>query len=308
MMVPMLLAVLAAQPVVVVGLDGSAPPALRTRAHALLVEALRGAEGLSVVALPDPAATLGPETMARWQACTDDACRVALLSGVVRGDLVLGALEQRAGGGARLELRVVTASAAVAVSRVSRDLPGPLERRLPAAILEAAGQIFPGRRLAPTVPLTVTVDEGAEVTVDGRAIGRAPLPPQPVALGAHTIVATLPDGRRAEAAVVIELGTPISLTLSLGSKRTVWPWVVAGGAVALAGGGLGLGLAADGVASDWAAACPAGASCAAGFTRERYDADADTVALQGGLSTGLWIGAGVALTAAVVWWIIEGQP
>ena len=52
----------------------------------------------------------------------------------------------------------------------------------------------------------------------------------------------------------------------------------------------------------------AGAPCAAGFTRERYDADADTVALQSGLSTGLWIGAGVAITAAVVWWIIEGQP
>lgn len=307
MMWPTLLAVLAAQPVVVVGLEGSASPELRARTHTLLVEALRGVEGLSVVALPDPSAMLGPDTQARWRACADDACRVALLGAVVRGDLVLGALEARSGGG-RLELRVVTASTAVAITRVSRDVSTPLDRRLPAVVLEAAGQLFPARRLVATAPLTVIADEGAELTLDGRALGRAPVPTQAVPLGEHTVVAALPDGRRAEASVVLELGTPQSLTLSLGAARTAWPWLVAGGAVALAGGGLGLGLVADATASDWSSACPAGERCAAGYTRERYDADADAVALHSGLSTGLWIGAGVALTAAVVWWIIEGQP
>lgn len=314
-MTPLLLlcAALAADNVAVVGLEGSAPAPARLRAHGLLVDALRGVGGLQVVAIADPGAMLGPEAAAALAACTDDRCRVAVLGPVARGTVVLGSLEtvspssSTRDGVARLDLRVATATAGTTV-RVSRDLRGPLDGALRGVLIEVVGTLFPGRPVQPTSKLTVRTDvDGAAVTLDGQPLGLTPLPPIDARIGTREVAVSLPDGRRAVTRVELLLGSPATVELTL-TERTMIPWILAGSAVLLAGGGFALGAVADGTASDWSAACPGGGGCATGFTRERYDSDSDSVAVQGTLATGLLIGAGAALVSAAVVWILEGSP
>lgn len=321
-MTPLILlaAVLSSETVIAVGLDGNAPPGERTRVHALLVEALRGVDGLSVVAIADPAAMLGPDVGKALASCgSDDRCRVASLGAVARGPVVLGAFERLGPEQARLDLRLVplpagsagtsTASgASLGAVRVSRDVNGPLEPNVHGILVDAVSTLFAGRAVRPTAKLLVVVDAaGAAVSVDGAPVGTTPLEAIEVAIGTRRITVALPDGRRRETSVVLALGGSATVELSL-RERTPLPVFLGGSALALGAAGVVLGVVADGTAADWTEACPAEARCAAGFTRARYDGDADAVAIQGGLATGLLIGAGVALVAACALWIIEGSP
>lgn len=98
---------------------------------------------------------------------------------------------------------------------------------------------------------------GAEVLVDGRAVGQTPLE-RPLPLGAHRLALRLEGYRVHEQDVRInEGGAEVSATLeplvaatppplpAAQPRRRLWTWIATGGAVALAAVGVGFAVSAD---------------------------------------------------------------
>jgi hypothetical protein len=59
------------------------------------------------------------------------------------------------------------------------------------------------------VLLSIDVEPGSRVEVDGRSIGVAPFSAIFIELGTHTFVAELPDGIRVEQMVEVAVGTDV---------------------------------------------------------------------------------------------------
>lgn len=125
--------------------------------------------------------------------------------------------------------------------------------------------------------LTVRADRpGAEVLVDGKPVGAAPLLEHELPIGAHTIEVRAAGGAQYRERVVIGVNqkTTLRATLRMGKPEgadgqpqvggeggtsgaatqrggRLWTWVMGGAAVAVLGVGVGLGVAASGDHSDW---------------------------------------------------------
>ncbi len=269
----------------------------------LLLETLRGLEGLRVVSLADPDAVLGPGSAARLAACADDACRVSALGSLAGPALLVGEIA----GGRSVRLRLVdTASTAGAraIARVSTAITagdGGLRR----AVIEAVEELFPTLSAQRMGSLSVRADvDGAAVFLDRRPIGLAPVEGLRVGAGPHSVRVEAAGHAPFEATVEVQLGADTEVAASLSKNRSLWPLYLGAGAVGAGAVGLILGLSAQDTADAWATGCAA-ASCASGFTRARYDADQDAVAVKRTTANALFAVAGGLAVGAIVYWFAD---
>ena len=118
------------------------------------------------------------------------------------------------------------------------------------------GELVPVEVDLEPLPATITlkVEGGARVTIDGRSAGTTPLAPVAVEAGRHFVTVTR-RGRRAHAReVVLERGGAVTVATSLRTttQRRASRWVMIGSGVLVVGAGLaGLGAwSADSEAAD----------------------------------------------------------
>ncbi|MCK6552754.1 hypothetical protein L6R52_43425, partial [Myxococcota bacterium] len=191
-----LLCGLAAAPAVdvtVVPIGGTAPADDRARATSVLVDTLRGLDGVRPIPVDDAEKLLGPEGARALGACADDACLVAATRVIRASVLATGTLD--AGGGAApvLRLRLVdTSSAARVLVRVTRDLSAAAgSHAFEAAIGDAAAELFPDQAARSFGVLVVTgAPPGAAIVADGKVVADAPtgaLPAVRLRRGRHAI-------------------------------------------------------------------------------------------------------------------------
>ncbi len=93
--------------------------------------------------------------------------------------------------------------------------PAPVAKRAPAAkrpkgpLILQSGDSAEISNPGSYARLTIDVEEGAEIFVDGKSIGRAPFDEIMVEMGTHTFVANLPDGLVIEQLVDVQIGTDV---------------------------------------------------------------------------------------------------
>lgn len=287
--------------VLVLGLDGSAPAELRAAATADLIAALRGFERFDVVSLAEPAQLLGSRLAGELEACADDACRARQVASLGASTLIAGRLDRLAGV-LRLDVRRVETSSAAATqrARATLELAADGAGGLSARLYGVAADLFPeeAERAFATLALEVEPDE-TQVWLDGAELGRTPLSPLRLKVGAHELRFSRAGHRAEERRVELQVGEARTERVELERVRGVLPWILAGTAAGAAGVGLILGASASGTASDWTEACGASGPCAAGYTRLRYANDDSSVDTQRTLANVLF-GTAVALSVGAV--------
>ena len=285
----------------VLALGGSADPNVRRAGDEALVGALRGVESLQIVSLLDLKTILGAEVAGRADRCADDRCRVKIISALGLDRLVLGEVVSDASGD-RLGLRVVDSStqAATAIVRLSRDLSGDLLPALRGALIGSVAELFPDHAKNSFGTVAIDTSDGAAIILDGAAIGVAPISPLRLATGKHTFEISKKGYEPFKRELVVLVGQTAALDAELDRIRSNWPLYLGASALSAIVVGTMVGISAQTSADNWTDACPAGAACGSGFTRQRFEDDGSTVDLQRNVANGLFVAAGALAVGALV--------
>ncbi|MGE0551038.1 MAG: hypothetical protein AB7O24_29915 [Kofleriaceae bacterium] len=183
------------------------------------------------------------------------------------------------------------------VISVSADGYFPVEKK--AVAVEGQSSFIDVELKPRPANVTVQTDDGARISVDGRAVATAPSAPLELGVGKHLITIVRrgrePFGRE----LVVARGEAVTVTAPLAktARRRAVPWVLAGaGALALGAATTGI-LAGvhDGRAEDLLDEIEAGN--AAPSVGDRYDREVDR---RDQLVTGTWILGGAAVVTAAV--------
>jgi hypothetical protein len=301
----------AAADVAVLPLKGTASENDRRIGTRILLDALQGMEGLRILPIASVKEILGEGAQAALDACVadDDQCLVKATAALRYDALIAGAFDAEGRRGT-LRLRLIaTSTKALTNARIIREISeGGGESALRSAIVSSAIELFPeqAKRSFGTLALRGGV-EGAEVYLDGARAeamksSDATLRVRP---GPHAIRVLAPGRKPFAASADVLVGQKTDLELDLPKNRSATPYVLGGIGLVAAGAGLALGLAAKGIQHDWETACPNGQHCASGFGRARYDSDESALNRDKISSTGLFIVSGLALVAAVVWYVLD---
>lgn len=289
---------------------GTAALAERRAAEATTVETIQALEGLSPVAFSSLGAVFGPRAQAALQACADDACRAREATSRIGVDrLVVIELDGREA--LRLRLRLIDpARPEVPVARVSKDTAsGPL----PGAVATAVVELFPeaaGRSLGQVVlsggrsGAAVKVDGQTETEMRPSLVSSEPSATLRLRPGLHRIEVTYPGHFPFRTRVEVRIGPVARVAVELRKNRSVGPWILGGAGLALIGAAGLVGLNVQNTADEWSDAC-AGASCAPGFTRLRYEEDQTRVDTGRVVANSLLIGGGAAVVAALLWYLLD---
>lgn len=148
------------------------------------------------VALPTPPASPANEI----EPANPD--RPSLVAGPMLEPVIASEAEQRA------------AAAAAAAPPPRPPVSPPVAKRAPAPRQKGPLILQSGNSAQITNPgsyarLTIDVERGSEVFVDGQSIGRAPFDEIMVEMGTHTFVAEMPDGLVIEQLVDVQVGTTV---------------------------------------------------------------------------------------------------
>lgn len=293
--------------ILVLSLGGTADETLRAQGTNDLIGALRGFERFDVVSLADPAQILGERLATQLASCADDPCRAKALAGLGASALVAGRLDELAGS-LRLDVRRVETTTAAAVQRAratlefARGAPGVLTARM----FQVATDLFAEEAERAFGTLVIEAEpEGTRVLLDGAEVGRTPLSPLRVRVGAHQLRFEHPGHKSEVRAVELRVGETHVAQAELSRVRGPLPWILGGTALGAAALGVVLGLSANGTADDWAEACGGGGACPSGYTRLRYLSDDSAVGTQQTVANVLF-GTAVALSVgAVLGYIFE---
>jgi hypothetical protein len=238
-------------------LAGSAHPDL---ARVLADGAARGAEGgdnVQVVTQGEVAAVLGLDRLRQLLGCSDDQRCLSETAGALDADrLVSGSLTilERT---ALVTVRLIDAPRGRTLARATTTLLDATEKELVDAARRLAYEVVTGRRLDTSGVLRLRVDRpGAVVTLDGKELGRSPLPSAPRVLeGPHTVVVQKDGYVRWSSTVSVPPGgeVPVDAQLvpirllgeSARSRLWAWSWTATGVAVVGLAGGLYLHKTAD---------------------------------------------------------------
>ncbi len=169
-------------------LAGSAHPDL---ARVLSDGAARGAEGSEyvIVTQGEVAAVLGLDRLRQLLGCSDDRCMSETSRSLDAERLLSGSLTilERT---ALLTVRLIDTREGRTMARASASLLDATEKELVDAARRLSFEVITGKRLDTSGVIRIQVDRpGAVVTLDGKEIGRTPLPgSQRVLEGPHTVM------------------------------------------------------------------------------------------------------------------------
>jgi hypothetical protein len=230
-------------------LAGSAHPDL---ARVLSDGAAKGAEGngYQIVTQGEVAAVLGLDRLRQLLGCSDDqgclsdAAHALDAERLLSGSLTI--LERTA----LVTVRLIDAPRGRTIARTSTTLLDATEKELVDAARRLAYEAVTGKRLDTSGLLRLHVDRpGAQVTLDGKELGRTPLTGTPRVLeGPHSIVIQKDGYVRWSSTVAVPPGGDVPVDVQLipvrllgeAARSRLWSWayVTTGVAVAAAGNGL----------------------------------------------------------------------
>ncbi len=297
----------------VVPISGSAPQNVRQRATQVLMDALAGMRGVAVVSFGNLDAVLGAAAKERLDACQNDACVIEATSAINTDRIALGSIDVE-GPRAVLRLRLVrTSSGAEILARVTRDVTFG-DDVLKSAVAQSALELLPEQAKDSVGMLEIAgAIPGARIVVDGRMSASVPLeatdPEAPAVLrltpGVHQIRVSAPGHHDAIERAEVHAGQRTRLEIDLAKNRSTGPLILGGVGVAAGVAGVILGAVVRGRANDWKDACPSDGACAPGFTRERYDADSQSIDQQRTVANVLYGVAGGAAIGALIWFFVD---
>ena len=215
-------------------LAGSAHPDL---SRVLADGAARGAEGgenLQIITQGEVAAVLGLDRLRQLLGCSDDQRCLSETAGSLDADRLLSGSLTILERTALVTVRLIDAPKGRTLARATATLLDATEQELVDAARRLAYEVVTGKRLDTSGVLRLRVDRpGAVVTLDGKELGRSPLPSAPRVLeGPHTVMVqkdgyvrwsttvSVPPG--GEVPVEVQL-VPIRL-LGEQARSRLWSW------------------------------------------------------------------------------------
>lgn len=295
----------------VLPLKGRAPKPFRVDATDILEQSITGLPDVRVVSFDNVADILGQDAARRIEACLDDACVRRATSGVRTDVLVVGEVEVEETFVLRLRL-LDTATTGPPRVRVTRAIEGG-RSGLVQAVASAVADLFPKRSQTAQGTIVVAANRAnATVHVDGKVAAttadqategayRAVVKVRP---GAHRVVVAADGHHPVERTADVIVGQRTVVDFALEKNRSNSPLVLGGVGAVLLGAAVVVGATTKATADEWDAAC-AGVRCDEGYTRARYESDADAVSRGRFVTNGLLVAGSVALVGAVVWYFVD---
>jgi hypothetical protein len=245
--------------VVALELVGDAAPALRAPLARRIDDELAGAE-IPTVGYADAAARLAgrPDLVG----CATTACAVEAGELLGVSHLIRVRVEAE-GADYDVALELLRATDGGRVRRLEVACPVCTVADLTSRVGAAAVELVEGQGAEVVEVVLSSSPDGALLTVDGVALGRAPTATT-LAVGPHRVRAELPGRAAAERTIEVRAdrpSQPFELVLATGSdagadrRFATWKWVAAGGALVAIGTGIAL------IAADGGGTCDGGGEC-----------------------------------------------
>jgi hypothetical protein len=231
-------------------LAGSAHPDLaRVLADAAAAESSK-VEGYQVVSQSEIVSLLGLERSKQMLGCTEDSGCMVELAGALNAERLLSGSITVIERTALMSVRLIDVKRSRTLARANATLLDASQTELVDASRRLAHEALTGQRLDTTGTLRIAVDRaGAQVSVDGKDLGRSPLSGVLRVLeGPHQITIQKKGYIRWASSVTVKAGSEVPVSVELvplsalgeGARSRLWTWGWVASGVAVAGAGAGI--------------------------------------------------------------------